>query len=222
MERELSVRQRRFAAEIAAGNSRAKAYALAYPNQHMKKSSLEVESKKAAKHPKVKAEIERLRLQLLPPVEDLRAIYQHSLSAVIKLSIESHDDRVRFDAARWLRAEVEREEQKLAAARTEPEAERLLTVLRSLYNKIEGSASHPAQPPLEMVPDAMDADGSPGEPPTTSVDVAEVHAEAGVSEKPDERSDAVDALASVPQVMKRVTPPGYFPAKFKRIPSAPR
>ena len=38
-----------FAAGIAAGHSRAKAYALAYPNQRMKKSSLETEAKKAAK-----------------------------------------------------------------------------------------------------------------------------------------------------------------------------
>jgi len=87
MERELSVRQRRFAAEIAAGQSRAKAYAIAYPNQRMKKGSLEVVSKKAAKHPKVKAEIERLLIQLLPPVPDMRAAYEHAFATVIKLSI---------------------------------------------------------------------------------------------------------------------------------------
>ena len=215
MERELSVRQRRFAAEIAAGQSRAKAYALAYPNQRMKKSSLEVVSKKAAKHPKVKAEIERLLIQLLPPVPDMRAAYEHAFATVIKLSIESRDDRVRFDCARWLRAECERQEQLMAAARPEPEAERMLASLRALYAKIQGSASHPAQAELDMAGKVAGAAGSPAEPPTTSVDAAEVHVETGESGRPDECSNAEESSAQ-PE-FRRVPVPGHHPPRFKTI-----
>jgi hypothetical protein len=217
MERELSARQRRFAAEIAAGQSRAKAYAIAYPNQRMKKSSLEVVSKKAAKHPKVKAEIERLLIQLLPPVQDMRAAYEHAFATVIKLSIESRDDRVRFDCARWLRAECERQERLLAAVRPEPEAERMLAGLRALYARIEAGRSATGQAPLVIAGDAADADGdgATAEPPTTAVDAVEVHVEAGESQRPDECSDAEES--SAPPEFRRVPVPGHYPPKFKTI-----
>jgi hypothetical protein len=214
MERELSVRQRRFAAEIAAGQSRAKAYAIAYPNQRMKKGSLEVVSKKAAKHPKVKAEIERLLIQLLPPVQDMRAAYEHAFSTVIKLSIESRDDRVRFDCARWLRAEYERQEQLITAVRPEPETERMLATLRALYIQIEGTAAHPVRP-LEMVEDVADADGLPAVPPETTMAAAEGHAEAEEAEMGDDWPDAEESSAQ--PAFRRVPIPGHYPPKFKTI-----
>jgi hypothetical protein len=215
MERELSVRQRRFAAEIAAGRSRAQAYALAYPGQKMKKGTLEVEARKTAKHPRVKAEIERLLLQLLPPVQDMRAVYEHALSTVIKLSIESRDDRVRLDCARWLRAECERQEQLMAAVRPEPETERMLTALRALYVQIEGGASYPAQAALEIVGDVKDADCSPAEPHTTAVDTAEIHAVDKDSEKSEERCGATESSAQ-PE-FRREAVPGHYPPKFRSI-----
>jgi hypothetical protein len=54
-------------------------------------------------------------------MEDLRSVYQHSFGLIVTLSIVSRDDRVRFDCARWLRAECERQEQLIAKLRPEPE-----------------------------------------------------------------------------------------------------
>src|SRR6516165_1940673 len=107
MERELPVKQWRFAAGVASGLSKAKAYDLAYKGNNMKRSTLETAAKQLAKKTRVKAEIERLTLEMLPRVEDMRRAYDHAFSTILKLTIESPDDRLRFDASRWLRAEYE-------------------------------------------------------------------------------------------------------------------
>jgi hypothetical protein len=111
MERELPVKQWRFAAGVASGLSKAKAYDLAYRGNNMKGSTLETAAKQLAKKTRVKAEIERQTLELLPWVEDMRAAYDHAFSTILRLTIESPDERLRFDAARWLRAEYEKREQ---------------------------------------------------------------------------------------------------------------
>jgi hypothetical protein len=213
MERQLTVKQRRFALGVASGLSKTAAYGAAYPN-NMKRGTRETAAKQAAKNPRVKAEIARLTLELLPPVEDLHAAYEHAFSAILKLTLESRDDRVRFDAARWLRAEVERQEQKLAATRPEPEAERMLAALRALYARIEGCAGAPVQA-LEMVTEVADADGSPAVPTETTMSAPEVHAEAEGSEMGDDCSDTEKPSAQ-PE-FRRVPIPGHHPPKFKTI-----
>jgi hypothetical protein len=59
MERELTVKQRRFAAGVASGLSKTKAYDLAYRGNNMKRSTSETAAKQFAKKTRVKAEIER-------------------------------------------------------------------------------------------------------------------------------------------------------------------
>jgi hypothetical protein len=144
----------------------------------------------------------------------MRAAYEHAFATVIKLSIESRDDRVRFDCARWLRAECERQEQLMAAARPEPEAERMLAALRALHARIEACASAPAQP-LEMVEHVADADGSPAVPPEITMAASEVEAGPGESERPDDCSDTEES-SDQPE-FRRVPIPGHHPPKFKTV-----
>jgi hypothetical protein len=66
-----------------------------------------------------------------------------------------------------------------------------------------------------MVAEVADADGSPEQPLTTSVDAEEVHVETGESERPDECSDAEESSAH-PE-FRRVPIPGHHPPKFKTI-----
>jgi hypothetical protein len=215
MERELSVRQRRFAAEIAAGHSRAKAYAVAYPDQRMKKSTLEAEAKKAAKHPKVRAEVARLSMELLPPVENLRAAYQHALSTILRLTIDSRDDRLRFDAARWLvaqyekREELEEKQSVPTGGVVEVNREAIIRELKELYRRALPELVN--EPPLVEVV----AEDTPSLEPSAPGE--EAGDPAGSADGEEDR--ATTATAPAPQVMERITPAGYFPPKFRRIPA---
>jgi hypothetical protein len=130
----------------------------------MKKSTREVAAKKVAKRPQVKAEIERLTLELLPPVQDMRASYHHAFSTILKVTMESPDDRLRFDAARWLLAECERrgqlsERQEQRAEKAAPEGtEAVIAELRALYAKA-GLRPRDTEAPLVVEVDAGERSG---------------------------------------------------------------
>jgi hypothetical protein len=217
MERELSIRQRRFAAELATGRSRAKAYAAAYPDQRMKKGTLEVEAKKVAKHPKVQAEVARLTLQLLPPVEDMRAAYEHAFSTVLRLTIESPDERLRFDAARWLRAEYERNKElayEHSTSKVQEELEsgrRALAILHTLYEQMDRPA---AEEPLTLETEegmVLSTISDLVQTPRELTNPVEVKG----TQEPDIRGRENESH-SEPRA-KRVPIPGSFPPRFKTI-----
>jgi hypothetical protein len=216
MERPLTVRQRRFAVGVASGLGKTAAHAAAYPN-NMKRSTRETAAKQTAKIPKVAAAIEKLTLELLPPMEDLRAVYQHSLSAIAKLSIESRDDRVRFDCARWLRAECERNQQ-LACERTPPAVQeeletgrRALAILHALYAQMDQPAS---QGPLTLETQegmVQSATGDLVQTPRELTTPVEVKGGQGPdSGRPENEPH------SEPRE-KRVPIPGSFPPRFKIV-----
>ena len=190
MERELTVRQRQFAARVAGGLSKTAAHAAAYPN-NMKRSTRAVAAKKLAKKPKVKGEIERLTLELLPQVQDMRAAYHHAFSTVLKLTMETPDDRLRFDAARWLLAECERREQLAArreqlAERAAPErTEAVIAQLRTLYIKA-GLRPPDEEDPLVVEVDA-ESEAVTAAPPTEPSEFAGDFAEEETSEANDGR-----------------------------------
>jgi hypothetical protein len=209
MERELTVRQRRFAAGVAGGLSRSAAYQAAYPGINMKKGTLDTTAKKLAKKPRVGAEIDRLTLELLPPMQDLRQAYEHALSTIVKLTIDSPDERLRFDAARWLvaqyekREELEEKRQVRVGGVVEMSREAILEQLRALYR--QNLPERRNQPPLVevvAVEDTPSGDSSAcEEEQTPAASGEEVH--------------ATPTPASAPRVRERITPPGYFPPKFR-------
>jgi hypothetical protein len=223
MERALTVRQRRFAAGVASGLSKAKAYALAYQGNNMKRSTLETTAKKAAKNPQVKAEIERLTLELLPPVEDMKRAYQHALATIVRLTIETPDDRLRFDCARWLLTECQRQEQLTQRQEQLPEkaaperTEAIMADLRRLYEMALGPRD--AENPLVLEVDLRSEEAITHTPPLapsqlaadTAVDEA-VEADGGHADC----ETHLDSPESEP-MFRRELIPGRFPPTYRRV-----
>jgi hypothetical protein len=207
MGRELTTRQRLFAAGVASGLSRTKAHLEAYPN-NMKQSTRETAAKQAAKNPRVKAEIERLTLELLPKVEDMRAAYEHAYSTILKLTIESPDDRIRFDAARWLRAEYEKREQLSDEPAPDPTQE-TLAALHELYERVMRTPG--MQPPLTLEV------GPEDNAPETASPPSDLSADAAVAEAalPEDRSGEVEER---PDVRERDTMRSHVPGRFPPLP----
>jgi hypothetical protein len=223
MERELTVRQRRFAAGVASGLSKFQAHFQAYPN-NMKRSTREVAAKKLAKRTGVKAEIQRLTLELLPKVEDMRAAYEHAFSTIVRLTIESPDDRLRFDAARWLRAECEKQEQltykagsRLTVQAVPESTESVLEALRKLYEK--AGITRGVGSPLMLEVDAEVASPETNGP---SINALREFAEAPVleqdasSERPVGEGEASPNAPEGP-MFSRVSIPGRFPPQFRKV-----
>jgi hypothetical protein len=204
--------------------SKTKAHAAAYPN-NMKQATREVAAKKLAKKPKVRGEIERLTLELLPPVQDMRAAYHHSFSTIVQLTLESADDRLRFDAARWLLAECERREE--LAARREQLAEKaapvrteaIIAELRLLYEKA-GLRPRDVEAPLVVEVDAESEAALTAAPaPELSAFAAgTVAGEASEADsRPAERETCLDSQGT--ERMFREEPvPGTFPQRFRKVP----
>lgn len=207
MERELTVRQRRFALGVASGLSKTKAHAAAYPN-NMQKATRQVAARRLAKRPGIKSEIERLTLQLLSPVEDMQAVYHHAFSTIVQLTLESADDRLRFDAARWLLAESERREQlaqrreKLVEKAAPERTETVIAQLRQLY-AVAGLSPRDTETPLVVEVNAE------------SESEAEESAEADVD--PVEAESSADSHKNEP-LFRREPVPGTFPQRFRKVP----
>jgi hypothetical protein len=218
MERELSVRQRRFAAGIAGGLSKSGAYLAAYPGINMKKGTLDTAAKKAAKNPRVKAEVERLTLELLPPVEDMRRAYDHAFSTIVRLTIDSTDARLRFDAARWVVAQCEKreeleEKQRVPAGDAVPvNRESIIQELRGLYRKALPERAH-EQPLVEVAA----IDDRPG------VESTERHPEDSWSPnitQAQEESRKMTFPTSKGRGTGYTTVPGHFPPRHKKTPAS--
>jgi hypothetical protein len=190
----------------------------------MKKSTRETAAKQLAKETLVKDEIERLSVSLLPKVENARACYEHAYGTIVKLTIESPDDRLRFDCAKWLRAEYEKRALLTADTVMEPTSkgtpdstEEVLASLRRLYTK---AMIPPAvENPLTL---AVDAEGVTPEADARSSEALNEPPEvprAEESESLEPGSAENEAWADGPEekpVFRRVPVPGHFPPKFKR------
>jgi hypothetical protein len=89
-------------------------------------------------------------------------ICEHALSTVVKLTVESRDERLRFDAARWLVAQYEKREE-LEQKRHVPgegvmevNRDAIIEELKGLYRR--ALPEHVKEPPLvELVA----AEGAP-------------------------------------------------------------
>jgi hypothetical protein len=149
---EPTVKQRKFAAEIAAGRSKRQAYAIAHPEQKMSLPSLRAAATRASKSPAVQAEIRRLLtepiiLDTCPKADDPRALREHAVASMIRLTKHS-DGVIAAHAADWLIKFAA----SLEAARESPrmtEREQVIHELRGLYAK----ALNGAPPLVEAVPE---------------------------------------------------------------------
>jgi hypothetical protein len=154
---EPTVKQRKFAAEIAAGRSKREAYAIAHPEQKMSLPSLRATAARASKSPAVQAEIRRLLqdpvlLDTCPKADDPRALREHGVASMIRLTKHS-DGVIAAHAAEWLISFAA----SLEAARAPQgmtEREQVIHELRGLYAK----ALNGVPPLVEAVSDGA-ADG---------------------------------------------------------------
>jgi hypothetical protein len=143
MSRNLSVRQLKFAAAVAAGKSQVEAYKEAGYAPNGKRETAQRDAKKLARKAEVRASIEKMRRQLLPDPGDVRDIRTHAMAVIVGLSLDAEEEKVRLAAATWLYEETGKqiaEREALEAARTPDRGERIVheeiaQELRMLYLK---------------------------------------------------------------------------------------
>jgi hypothetical protein len=189
----------------------------------MQKATRQVAARRLAKRPGVRTEIERLTLELLPPVQDMRAAYHHAFSTIVQLTLDSVDDRLRFDAARWLLAECERREQlaqqqELAEKAAPDRTEAVIAELRGLY-AMAGLRPRGTEAPLVMEVDAESESAvNPAPPPEPSQFAADALAEepADADGGPTERETRLNSQDSEP-MFRREQIPGRFPPQYRRV-----
>ena len=152
-----TVKQRRFAAEIAAGRSKRLAYAISHPGQKMSLPSLRAAATRAAKSPAVQAEIQRLipdpvLFEVCPAATDPAKIREHSVAIMAKLSCCS-DPYVAFYAATWLVNYADELDAKTKLARPSEDKQALLRDLRGLYRRALAPAPLVVETVGENVPE---------------------------------------------------------------------
>jgi hypothetical protein len=163
---EATVKQRKFAAEIAAGRSKRQAYTIAHPEQKMSLPRLRAAATRASKSPAVQAEIRRLLadpiiLDTSPKADDPRALREHAVASMIRLTKHS-DGVIAAHAAEWLIAFAD----SLEAARArkpKTDAEQVISELRELYAKALN------EPPLVEAVTEGPGDEQAGEAPAENL-----------------------------------------------------
>jgi hypothetical protein len=99
---EPTVKQRKFAAAIADGESKTEAFAKAYSiKQGTKRASVRRQAVAAAERPAVRREVERLLQAALPAHDDIRALHRHAITRIAELARDGEPGE-RLRASIWL------------------------------------------------------------------------------------------------------------------------
>jgi hypothetical protein len=192
MPRNLTGKQAKFAMSVALGKSLADSYREAYEPTNPAAVSVYSNARRARKHPAIARRIAELQVRLLPGPEDMRALYGHSLSVALQLTVLSEDDKVRLHAAQWLAGEAEKRE------------------------KIAEEARKLRDEDLEELQAILDAPAAEDETPTKSA--AEILAELR-QEAPVKQQVPKPPAPEIRYKEKCVSPPGHFPVKFAKVPT---
>jgi hypothetical protein len=226
------LKQQRFAAKVAGGETRASSYRQIYSVRNKFARSVSREARRLAKVPLVAEKIKELRLALLPAPADLRAVRDHAVAVGIEVSNAAADPKVRLMAAQWLANVADQE----AAAQQDG----LLEELRALYLRAVSLAGQ-AGTPVEVVQQAEPVPEAGGlrelELTVATVDSLEgVEDTSEANPAPTEASTtlisdstAADQCPTVPDTEKdectqrtyrqvRVSALGHFPVRFRREP----
>src|SRR5215831_2224603 len=132
--------QRRFAQQLALGDSQPKAYAKAHPDQRMSMPALRTKAKRSANSPAVKGELARLLAEPLlqplilepcPAAAKPAMLREHAVATMLRLSRHS-DPLVSFHAAQWLMDYANATDTRTAPAISR---EAILGELKGLYAK---------------------------------------------------------------------------------------
>jgi len=139
----LTVKQTKFAADVADGQSKAAArrkHYAANPNY------VQADRRKAAElaaQPNVAAEIRRLTWLSCPPLADTAGMRSQAVRVIADLSRSAKNESVRLNAALALYRIAEQTRAAASPSATTQEQDRLLDGLRALYRKIQATAGNP-------------------------------------------------------------------------------
>ena len=123
----MTVKQKTFAANVAAGLPKTEAYRKAY-NTKMVGSGVRVDAARQSRKPVIKSEIERLTLLQLPQAEDAYALRMHARASLVDLAKRAVSEDVRMKSAMYLDSIASATIQ----ARAEPPGETRSAVLADL------------------------------------------------------------------------------------------
>ena len=155
-----TVAQRKFAQHLALGDTQAKAYAKAHPDQHMSLPTLRNKAKLSSKSKAVQAELERLLAEPLlqplilepcPAAKNPAQLREHAVATMLRLSRHS-DPMIAFHAAVWLKDFADAIDESQRGLEPAAERQQILGELRGLYAKALNRA-----PIVEAVAEAAPA-----------------------------------------------------------------
>jgi hypothetical protein len=155
-----TISQTRFAAGLAAGQSKVDAYVAAHPKQQGKRKTVKTNAAAAAKQQAVQFELARLLtdpaiLEHCPGSVEPHLLMEHGVAILVRLSKGSAGPELAFKSAIWLVEhavrEREREREMKRLARKDSKAE-IIADLRGLY------AAALAAPAEELVSEVIESD----------------------------------------------------------------
>jgi len=123
MPRNLTSRQKKFIAAIAAGKTQTAAYKEAGYAANGKPRTTVRSARRLAQHAEVRAAIEEMQVQLLPDPGDVREIRAHAMGVIVRLSLEAEEEKVRLAAAQWLHEETGKQIAERERLKAEPPRE---------------------------------------------------------------------------------------------------
>jgi hypothetical protein len=177
----LTVKQTKFAADVADGQSKAAARRAHYKSSPPVPQYEQADRRAAAElanRPNVAAEIRRLTWLSCPPLADTAGMRSQAVRVIADLSRSAKSEQVRLNAALALYRIAEQTRAAASPSATTQEQDRLLDGLRALYRKIQATAGNPpatvAMPAPAAAPagifDDQLADPLPGLPVVADVD----------------------------------------------------
>ena len=143
--RPLTVKQKKFAAQVADGQSKAAAHRANYkqsPNPKYRMADQRTASE-MANQPHIAAEIRRLTWLSCPPLADTAGMRSQAVRVIADLSRSAKNESVRLNAALALYRIAEQTRAAASPSATTQEQDRLLDGLRALYRKIQATAGSP-------------------------------------------------------------------------------
>ena len=123
MPRNLTSRQKKFIAAIAAWKTQTAAYKEAGYAANGKPRTTVRSARRLAQHAEVRAAIEEMQVQLLPDPGDVREIRAHAMGVIVRLSLEAEEEKVRLAAAQWLHEETGKQIAERERLKAEPPRE---------------------------------------------------------------------------------------------------
>jgi hypothetical protein len=168
------------------------------------------DARRLAQKGEIREAIEKMQLELLPQPKDLRAINEHAMAVIVRLSLEAEEEKVKLAAAQWLHEEtakqlVERERLEKIQQQRPPRREsqeKIVAELRMLYER----ALPGREPPwLEAVSDGT-ADGQEGEAPAENLSQA--------AAAPEDAAEMPEKVEERPEYRML---PGRFPPRRVRV-----